>query len=142
MCKPGRAHIPNATYQVPQPMAFWLQRRRDLKSFYHIWVWWPCQSCDHNNLYKSWLTNHKELSYEIWFQLAKWFLRKLCFNMLMGLGYERPWLKGQRSTLTFDTRLNLSSDNNDFGFHSSQKINFSKNSHSNALGSKLDLDVK
>ena len=52
----------------------------------------------------------------------------------MGLEYERPWLKGQR--------LNLLSDNNDFGFHSIQKINFSKNSHSNALGSKLDLDVK
>ena len=45
------------------------------------------------------------LSYEIWFQLAKWFLRKLCFNMLMVLEYERPWLKGQRSTLTFDTYL-------------------------------------
>ena len=59
----------------------------------------------HNNLYKFWLTNHKELLYEIWFQLAKWFLRKLCFNVLMGLEYERPWLKDQRSTLTFDTYL-------------------------------------
>ena len=27
----------------------------------------------------------KELSYELRFQLAKWFLRKLCLNMLMGL---------------------------------------------------------
>ena len=26
-------------------------------------------------------------------------------NMLMGLQYERPWLKGQRSTLTFETYL-------------------------------------
>ena len=51
--------------------------------------------------------------------------------MLMGLQYEQPWLKGQRSTLTFetyfiDTRLNISSENNDFGFYSIQKINFSK----------------
>ena len=29
--------------------------------------------------------------------------RKLCFNLLMGLQYEQPWLKGQRSTLTFET---------------------------------------
>ena len=58
---------------------------------------------DTGPLYKFWLTNHKELSYEIWFQLAKWFLRKLCFNMLVGLQYEWPWLKGQRSTLTLET---------------------------------------
>ena len=42
------------------------------------------QSYDHNNLFKFWLTYQKELSYEIWFQMAKWFLRKQCFNMLMG----------------------------------------------------------
>ena len=59
----------------------------------------------HNNLYKFWLTNHKELSYEILFQLAMWFLSKLLFNVLIGLQYERPWLKGQRSTLTFETYL-------------------------------------
>ena len=28
-----------------------------------------------------------------------------CFNMLMGLQYKRPWLKGQRSILTFETYL-------------------------------------
>ena len=28
------------------------------------------------------------------FQLAMWFLRKLCFNMLMGLQYEQPRLNG------------------------------------------------
>ena len=33
------------------------------------------------------------------------FLEKLYFNMLMGLQYERPWLKGQRSTLTFESNL-------------------------------------
>ena len=27
--------------------------------------------------------------------LGKWFVRKLCFNILMGTQYERPWLKGQ-----------------------------------------------
>ena len=25
---------------------------------------------------------------------------QLCFNILAGLQYERPWLKGQRSTVT------------------------------------------
>ena len=30
---------------------------------------------------------------------------RLCFNILMGPQYERPWLKGQRSTLTFETYL-------------------------------------
>ena len=37
--------------------------------------------------------------------MAQWFLRKLRFNILMGLQYEWPWLKGQRSTLTFGTYL-------------------------------------
>ena len=37
------------------------------------------------------------------FQLAEWFVRKLCFIMLMGLQYEQPWLKGQMSTLIFET---------------------------------------
>ena len=32
--------------------------------------------------------------------------------------------------------------NNHFGFNSVQKINFSKYSHLNLLGSKFDLDVK
>ena len=47
--------------------------------------------------------------------------------MLMELKYEM-----QRSTLTFETYylcligLNISSKNNDFGFHCIQKINFSK----------------
>ena len=36
---------------------------------------------------------------------ANGFVRKLCFYILMGPQYERPWLKGQRSTLTFETYL-------------------------------------
>ena len=50
--------------------------------------------------------------------------------------------------LTFETychcliRFNISSENNDFGFNSIQKINFSKNSHLNGLGSKFGFDVK
>ena len=36
----------------------------------------------------------------------------------------------------------ISSKNNELGFNSIKKINFSKNSHLNALGSKFDLDVK
>ena len=31
--------------------------------------------------------------------------RKLCFNILMRLQYERPKLEGQRTTLTFGTYL-------------------------------------
>ena len=38
--------------------------------------------------------------------------------------------------------IHVSSENNDFGFNSIQKINFSKISHLNAIGSKFDLDVK
>ena len=57
------------------------------------------------------------------------------FNILMRLQYERPWLKGQMSTLTFEKliysncliRFNISSKNNGFGFNTIQKINFSKN---------------
>ena len=44
----------------------------------------------------------------------------VCFNILIGIQYERPKLKGQMSTLTFGTylgycliRLNISSENND-----------------------------
>ena len=44
--------------------------------------------------------------------------------------------------LFIDTRLNISSENNDFGFHHIQKTTLQKNSHLNALGSKFDLDVK
>ena len=39
----GRAHIPNATYQDPRSLVFWLWRR--LKGFYHIWAWQPSWSC-------------------------------------------------------------------------------------------------
>ena len=39
-------------------------------------------------------------------------------------------------------RLNISSENNNFGFNCIQKINFSKKkSHLNALGSKLTLTL-
>ena len=103
--KLGRPHIPNATYQVSRSLAFWFWRRRFLKGFYYIWEWRPSLSCDQNILYKFWLTYHKESSHEIWVQLGQWFVRKLCFNILMGPQYERPWLKGQRSTLTFETYL-------------------------------------
>ena len=48
-----------------------------------------------------------------------------CFQISMGLKYERPWVKEQRSTLNFGTyyrhwfiRFNRSSENYDFGFNS------------------------
>ena len=39
------------------------------------------------NIFRNYL--RKDSMYEIWAQLAKWFLRKLCSNMLMSLQYER-----------------------------------------------------
>ena len=46
--QPGRAQLPNATYQVPKPMAFWFQRRWYLKFLPYtgvvvILVMWPKQ---------------------------------------------------------------------------------------------------
>ena len=103
--KLGRPHSPDATYQVSRSLAFWFWRRRFLKGFYHIWAWRQSLSCVHHILYKFWLTYHKESSHEILVQLGQRFVKKLCFNILMGRQYERPWLKGQRSTLTFETYL-------------------------------------
>ena len=40
------AHVPNAAYQVPRPLALWFWRRRLFKCFYHIWAWQPSGSCD------------------------------------------------------------------------------------------------
>ena len=60
-------------------------------------------SNEKNILHKYWLTYHKEPSHEILDQLGQRFVWKLCFNILMGLQYERSKLKGQRSTLTFGT---------------------------------------
>ena len=77
----------------------------DFKCFYYIWAWKPYWSCDQNILHKFWLTYHKESLQEISVQLGQWFVRKLCCNILMGLQYERPKLKDQRSTLTFGTYL-------------------------------------
>ena len=54
-----------------------------------------------------------------------------CFSILIGLQYKRPWLKGQRSTLTWEliynhclNRFNISSENKDFGFNGIQKSIF------------------
>ena len=147
MCKSGRAHIPNSTYQVPRPLAFWFQRRRHLKGFYHIWAWWPSWSCDQYTWYKFWLTYHKDSSYEIWVQMAEWFLRKLCFD-------GTPiW-----ATLADKLKVNLDLWNLfiaivSFGSTYQERImtlastvfkkwNLKKKSHLNSLGSKFDLDVK
>ena len=60
-----------------------------------ILVMWP------KFLHTFWLTYQMESLHEILVQLGQWFVRKLCFNILVGLQYERPKLKGQSSTLTF-----------------------------------------
>ena len=108
-----------------------------LKVLYHIWVWRPSWSCDQDHLHKLLLPHPKESPYEIWVQLAPWFLRKhifLHFNLLMVLQYEWPWLKVKGQPWPLELiyshcliMLNLLSENNDFGFNSFQKINFSKN---------------
>ena len=133
MNKLGRPNTPNATYQVQRSSVSWFWRRRFLKGFYHIWAWRPSWSFDLNVLNKFLLTYHKKSSHEILVQLGQWFVRKLSFNIMIGPQYERPWLKGKRSTLTFEAHyshclisFNISSKNNDFGFNSIQKINFSK----------------
>ena len=81
--------------------------------------------------------------------MASWFLRKLCFDVLRELQYERPWLKvkGQPWPLKliyshFLIWFNISCENNAIILNSFQKQNFQKKSHLNALGSKFDPDVK
>ena len=88
--KLGRPHIPNATYKVSRSLSFWFWRRRFLKGFYHIWAWLSSWSCDLNILYTFLLIYHKESSHEICVKLGQWFVRKLCFDILMRLQYERP----------------------------------------------------
>ena len=75
-------------------------------------------------------------------------MRTLCFDILMGPQNKRPWLKGQRSILTFEKfyshcliSFNISSKNNDFGFNSIKESTFQKMSHLNALGSKGSLTL-
>ena len=53
----------------------------------------------------------------------------MLFNIFMGLQYEQPWLKGQRSTLELiynhcPIKLDISSENNDFGFRRFHKSTF------------------
>ena len=102
------------TWKVPHPQCYipsskvtglLVLEKKILEGFHHMWVWRPSLSCDQNILYKFWPTYHKDSSHEILVQLGQWFVRKLCFNILMGPQYERPWLQGQRSTMTFETYL-------------------------------------
>ena len=84
---------------------------------------------------------------------------KLDFNWQSGFweNYDlKSWLDSNMSDLGWkvkgqpwplkliflETRFNISSENNDFGFHSIKESTFQKISHSNALGSKFDLDLK
>ena len=68
----------------------------------------------------------------------------------MGPQYERPWLKGQRSTLTFETFfiaivslvLTYQVRIITLALTVFKSSTFQKNYHLNALGSKFDLDVK
>ena len=140
----SQGHLPSGSWEEDFKMVF-----------YHIWAWRSSWSCGKNILHKFWLTYHKESSHEIWVQLGQWFVRTLCFNILMGLQYEwryycdLSWkVKGQPWPLKLIyshclIRLNVSSEKNDQSFHSFQKNQlFQKFSHLNAFGSKFDLDNK
>ena len=76
-------------------------REGDLKGFYLIWTWRRSWSWDHKYLLYIYSFQLMEYPYEIWVQLATFW--EIYFNSLLGLQYERPWLKDQRSTLTFGT---------------------------------------
>ena len=72
---------------------------------------------------------------------------KTMFKYIDGTPIWAAWLKGQPWPLELvfshgHIRLNIPSENNDIGFSSFKKINFSKIPHFNALGSKFDLGVK
>ena len=76
---------------MPNPKAIGLLvlEEKMLMGFYHIWMWQPSWTCDQNSMKIVLLTYHKESSYEIRVQLAEWFLRKQCFNILIGLQYKQ-----------------------------------------------------
>ena len=58
--------------------------------FYLVWTWWPSWSCDHKHLWKISFSPPKENLYEIWLQLAKWFLWKRCLDMHVAVKIEQP----------------------------------------------------
>ena len=62
------AWVPNATYQVSLKSVHRFRRRRFLKSFYHIWAWWPSWSCDRHHVIKFSFPCTWKLSYKIWFR--------------------------------------------------------------------------
>ena len=51
-----------------------------------MFAWQPAWSCDQDCLYTfSFSLQPKISSYGILVQLTEWFLRKICFNILMGI---------------------------------------------------------
>ena len=87
-----------------------------------------------------WLTYHKESSHEIWVQLGQWFVRRLCFNILLDsklsdLGWKvnldlwNVFIAIASLGLTYEVRIMT------FALTVIKKINFSKKNHLNALGS-------
>ena len=82
----------------PKVTGLLVLEKKIFKGVYHRWAWRSPRSCDQNILYKFRLTYHKMSSHKIWVQLGQWFVRKQCFDIVMGIQYERPWLKGQIST--------------------------------------------
>ena len=53
--------------------AFW-------KGFYHIWAWQPSWLCDPDAVNKLPFPLSIEDQYEIWLQLAQWFLKRISLN--------------------------------------------------------------
>ena len=80
--------IANATYKVSRSSVYWFWRRKKILSFYHIWAWQPCWSCDPTHLYKFSFLFSLKLSYPIWFQIALLFMRKTNFNFEIWMTFD------------------------------------------------------
>ena len=122
-------------FQVPRSSAFWFWRRRLLNVFYHIWAWRPSLSCDQNILHQFWLTYHEKSSHEIWIQsgqIGLWENYVLIYWWDSNMS-DLSWkVKGQPWPFELIYShcliwLNISSENNDYSFHSFQKNQLFRN---------------
>ena len=67
---------PKSAYHASGPLTLWFQRRRLLKSFYHIWALRPSWTNDPDMAKKCSSPWPMESPYDIWLWLAQWFLRR------------------------------------------------------------------
>ena len=98
VCKSGK-DIPQCYLQRPKANGLMVQEKKTFKEFL------PSNGSHLGQVTINICYKLTQSPYEIRVQLAWWFLRKLCSNILMVLQYESPWLKGEKSTLTFRAYL-------------------------------------